>query len=228
MARIALILFFIVGFGEIISQTIDSNYLHWVCKPLIMLTLGIYYFLSSSHRSAIVLLAILFSFVGDVLLMFEVSQPGAFIAGLSAFLVAQMFYIRAYRQHQDASVENSLKGIQKIRLSFPIVLAGTGLLVILYPSLQALKLPVTIYTLVLIIMVLHAVFRYGRTINKSFWLVSGGSLLFMVSDSLLAINKFFQPLNSAGMWIMSSYILAQFFIIEGLRVHVNHARHPKP
>ncbi len=150
------------------------------------------------------------------LLMFEGENPKFFILGLAAFLIAHIFYILAYRQHQDESMENSLKGIQKIRFSFPIVLAGTGLIIVLYPSLGSLKIPVVVYALILIVMVLNSVFRYGRTINNSFWLVFVGSIFFMLSDSVLAINKFFRPVTAAGFWIMSIYILAQFLIIQGL------------
>lgn len=222
MRRISLMLFVVVSLGEILSGILGSTFLHMVCKPMIMLTLGIYYLYHSSHRSIIVWLAIFFSFAGDILLMFEAQQPIFFMLGLSAFLLAHIFYVIAYRQHQDESDDNALKGIQKIRFAFPIVLAGTGLIVVLYPSLGDLKLPVVIYALVLIIMVLNAVFRYGRTSSTSFGLVFGGSLLFMMSDALLAINKFFEPVASADFWIMSAYILAQFLIIKGLCVHVNH------
>src|SRR5688572_23911289 len=209
MKQISLYLFIAAALGEILSEIIALPYLHQVCKPLIMAMLGIYYFYHVEHRSTVVWLSIFFSFAGDVLLMFEAQQSNFFILGLAAFLIAHIFYILAYRQHQDESAENSLKGIQKIRFSFPIVLAGTGLIVVLYPSLGPLRIPVMIYALVLIVMVLNSVFRYGRTSSQSFWLVFMGSILFMLSDSLLAINKFLKPIAAAGFWIMSTYILAQ-------------------
>jgi uncharacterized membrane protein YhhN len=222
MKKISLYLFIVVCVGEILSEIIALPYLHQVCKPLIMTTLGVYYFYHAEFRSTVVWLAIFFSLAGDILLMFETGQPNFFILGLSAFLIAHVFYILAYRQHQDESAENSLKGIQQIRFSFPIVLAGTGLIVVLYPSLGPLKIPVVVYALVLIVMVLNSVFRHGRTSSESFWLVLMGSILFMLSDSLLAINKFFKPVTAAGFWIMGTYIVAQFLIIAGL---VKHSRH---
>ena len=94
-----------------------------------MITLGIYYLCHAEFRSTAVWLAIFFSLAGDVLLMFEAGDPKFFMMGLAAFLIAHIFYILSYRQHQDKSLEKSLKGIQKIRFSFPIVLAGTGLIV---------------------------------------------------------------------------------------------------
>ena len=221
MKKISGYLFVVPGLGEILSDVIGLSYLHQVCKPLIMITLGIYYLYHADFRSTAVWLAILFSLAGDVLLMFEARRPEFFMMGLAAFLIAHIFYILSYRQHQDHSLEGSLKGIQKIRFSFPIVLAGTGLIVVLYPSLGALKIPVVVYALLLIVMVLNSIFRYGRTSNVSFGFVFSGSILFMFSDSVLAINKFFKPVPVAGFWIMSTYILAQFLIIQGLLKHVN-------
>jgi uncharacterized membrane protein YhhN len=224
MKKISLYLFVVASLGEILSEIIGLLYLHQVCKPLIMITLGIYYLRHAEFRSTTVWLAIFFSLAGDVLLMFEDGDPKFFMMGLAAFLIAHIFYILSYRQHQDRFQEKSLKGIQKIRFSFPIVLAGTGLIVVLYPSLGSLKIPVVVYALVLIVMVLNSVFRYGRTTNVSFGLVFLGSILFMVSDSILAINKFFKPVPAAGFWIMSTYILAQFLIIRGLVKHVSNGK----
>lgn len=226
MKKISLYLFILASLGEILSEIIELQSLHQVCKPLIMVTLGIYYLCHAEYRSTIVWLAIFFSLAGDVLLMFESEHPKFFIFGLAAFLMAHLCYILAYRKHQNQSLENSLKGVQKIRFSFPIILAGTGLIVVLYPSLGSLKLPVVVYAFVLIVMVINSVFRFGRTSNVSFWLVFVGSIFFMFSDSVLAINKFFKPVTAVGFWVMSTYILAQFLIIQGLVKHINSSKEP--
>ncbi|MFM8914325.1 MAG: lysoplasmalogenase family protein, partial [Flammeovirgaceae bacterium] len=64
-----------------------------------------------------------------------------------------------------------------------------------------------------------ALFRYGRTTSKSFTYVMMGALLFMTSDSLLAINKFLNPLPLSGISIMLTYCLAQYLIVEGIIAH---------
>jgi uncharacterized membrane protein YhhN len=219
------LLFVVVSLGELIALYMGFGNLHLICKPLIMATLGLYYYTHSVNRSLVVWLAIIFSFAGDTALLFEPKDASFFMIGLGAFLIAHIFYTIAYRQHQDDSDENALRGVQKIRFAFPIVLAGTGLIVVLYPSLGALRIPVVLYALVLIIMVVNAVFRYGRTNSASFGLILGGSILFMTSDSLLAINKFLSPLTSASLTVMSTYILAQFFIIRGLCKHTDFNEH---
>lgn len=220
MKRIALILFLAAAAGEIISIISHVEGLHLICKPLIMVTLGVYYLSSvGGHRSWVVLLAIIFSLGGDVALMFDSYDPVYFMVGLVSFLISHVFYILAYQQHRNNDTSNALQGIQKLRAAFPIVLAGTGLVVILYPTLGGLKIPVMVYALVLVVMVLNGLFRLGRTDTKSFWLVFVGAMFFMVSDSLLAINKFLNPIPSSGLLIMSTYMAAQFLIIEGLVEH---------
>ena len=225
MKKIALILFIIVSVGELLSTVAQLQNLHMICKPLIMVSLCVYYLLSAGdNRSAVVILAIVFSLAGDVSLMFDSLDPTYFMVGLVSFLISHIFYIVAYRQHQNDDDTDALHGIQKLRAAFPIVLAGTGLVVILYPTLGDLKFPVMIYALVLVVMVLNGLFRLGRTSNKSFMLVLIGAMLFMVSDSLLAINKFFTPLSHSGLLVMSTYISAQFMIIEGLLAHSSHTK----
>jgi uncharacterized membrane protein YhhN len=221
MKKLALISFFIVALGELISIAAQLEQLQLVCKPLIMVTLGVYYLSSvGEDRSFVVLLAIIFSLAGDVSLMFDSVDSIYFIIGLISFLISHVFYIVAYRQHQYGEQLDSLQGIQKLRAAFPIVLAGTGLVVILYPTLGDLKFPVVVYSLVLVVMALNALFRLGRTNTISFWFVFVGAMFFMVSDSILAINKFLTPLPYAGLLIMSTYISAQFLIIEGLIAHI--------
>ena len=71
MKKISLYLFIVASLGEILSEIIGLQYLHQVCKPLIMITLGIYYLSHAEFRSRAVWLAIFCSLAGDVLLMFE-------------------------------------------------------------------------------------------------------------------------------------------------------------
>lgn len=192
---------------------------HLLFKPLIMIGLVAHYLVLSPIRSVLFLVALSFCWLGDVLLIFVSSNELFFIGGLASFLIGHVMYIFCYRQLQESQNVNELLGSQKVRFSFPIILAGTGLVVILYPSLGALKIPVMIYALAITLMVLNALFRYGRTTNKSFLLIFSGALLFMISDSLLAINKFKEPFIAAGTLIILTYSMAQFFIMEGALAH---------
>jgi uncharacterized membrane protein YhhN len=190
---------------------------HFVAKPLIVLGLIGHYYFQSSSRSAIFIFALLFCWAGDVLLLFQGEL--FFIMGLISFLIGHVLYILCYRQFQYSDKSKELLGPQKVRFSLPFILIGTGLVVILFPVLGDLKIPVMIYALVLALMVINALLRYGRTSTKSFLFVFLGAILFMTSDSMLAINRFLHPFSTAGTLIMITYCLAQFLIVEGVLAH---------
>lgn len=217
------ILFSIIFVLESLAVAMPLSWLAYFVKPLIMMVIGAYYITSirnqNSTLSKPVLIAILFSLFGDVALMFDDLNELYFMLGLGSFLLAHIGYILAYDQHKSSQAGTPLMGVQKFRFAFPIILAGTGLITILYSHLGDLKIPVIIYALVLIIMVLKALFRFGYTNGRSFWLVFVGALLFMISDSLIAITKFLSGFDLAGLAIMSTYMLAQLLIIEGLLAH---------
>jgi uncharacterized membrane protein YhhN len=188
-----------------------------VSKPLIVISLLSYYLLSVNSRQNTFIAALFFCWLGDVFLMIEGERY--FMLGLSAFLIGHMLYIASYRALRVKNISEGLLNTQKVRFSLPIILAGTGLVSILYSHLGALKIPVMIYALVLTVMVLQALFRFGFTSSKSFSLVFIGALFFMISDSLLAINKFMNPIPHASAIVMFTYILAQFLIVQGSIVH---------
>jgi uncharacterized membrane protein YhhN len=190
-----------------------------VTKPLIMISLTGYYWMNAKERSLIFILALLFCWAGDVLLMFQPQAELFFIFGLVAFLVGHLFYMFSYRQLRDDDIKNELLWTQKIRFSLPIVLIGTGLITVLLPTLGGLKIPVLVYSMVLVGMVMTALFRYGRTPSSSFWMVFAGAGLFMISDSLLAINKFYTAIPQSGLLIMLTYTGAQYLIVKGALNH---------
>ena len=223
MKKIFLYLFILAGIGVLAADYSNAQLLYLICKPAIMITLGLHYWVMMRSPgkpvSTSLVLAMLFSCAGDVLLMLQSKNQNFFMFGLGAFLVAHIFYILTYKQHQSGDTTHELQGLQKIRYAFPIVLSGTGLVVILYGRLGGLKIPVLIYAAVLTGMVLAALFRFGKTSTASFAMVFGGAILFMISDSLIAVNKFLEVLPMAGFWIMATYIAAQYLIVTGLSNH---------
>lgn len=219
MKRFPIFVFVLASSLEIASYIFDWNEVHLIAKPLIVLGLIGHYYFQSNNRSAIFIWALVFGCAGDVLLLFQGEL--FFIAGLVSFLIGHVLYILCYRQFQYADKTKELLGPQKVRFSLPFILFGTGLFVILFPVLGDMKIPVAIYTLVLTLMVINALLRYGRTTSQSFLFVFLGAILFVASDSMLAINKFLHPFSSAGVMVMLTYCVAQLLIVEGVLAHEN-------
>lgn len=97
-----------------------------------------------------------------------------------------------------------------------MMLYGTIFYLLLYNNLGGLKVPVFVYTTVLISMNIFALNRFGKVNDKSFQLIMIGAICFALSDSLLALNKFLIPLPLAGVWILATYAAAQYFITQGV------------
>lgn len=216
MKRLFFTVFILAVATNLTAGFLGPGILSWISKPLIMLSLCGYYLFSGSGKFFTVIGAMVLSLAGDVLLLNE----SYFIPGLTAFLIAHVFYIFSYRQHRSEEwSDRPLQGIHKIRLAFPIILAGTGLVVILFPSLGNLKIPVVVYAVVITMMVMNALYRYGRTNDKSFWMVFCGAVFFFVSDSVIALNKFLFEISYSHFWVMLTYSAAQYLIVEGLIRH---------
>lgn len=142
-----------------------------------------------------VLIALALSLVGDVCLMFKGELW--FAAGLGSFLVAHLFFILAFAGGVTPGWPPPWTGL--------LVLYGLGLSAWLLPRAGALRIPVAVYCLVLLGMALSAALRLEQLGGQPARLAVGGSIVFMLSDSLLAIRQFGGPYRGAQALILSSY-----------------------
>ena len=180
--------------------------LRFFTKPLLLPILVVMYFLQVKSEKAqldkLFLAGLILSFFGDLFLLFK----WGFLPGLGSFLLAHVFYIISFK-----------KKLQKSIWKFwPIILGlyATILLVFLFPYLKEMKNPVIIYAIVIATMMYNAI----KTHNKNLII---GALLFLVSDTLLSINLFMQPLIILNLLVMITYILAQWFLVKGILLSKN-------
>jgi uncharacterized membrane protein YhhN len=162
--------------------------------------------------------ALFFSWAGDILLMFQDNSPDYFLFGLATFLAAHIFYIIFFHQ---VRTREGIKG--KLFLLIPVIVYYAGLIIWLSPYLGDMTLPVRIYGLVISIMLmlaLHMSFVRNKTAGNQ---MLAGAILFVISDSVLAINKFYLPFENAGILIMLTYGLAQLFIVMGAAAYIRSA-----
>ena len=137
-----------------------------------------------------------------------------FVVGLVMFLIAHVCYIVAFAK--NASQKKFTTSLQfKIAIALPFIILSGSVFFILKSSLGALLIPVTIYISVITAMGIFAALRYKKVSPVSFNFILIGAIFFMLSDTLLAFNKFMNPLPLAGFLIMSTYIAAQYLITEG-------------
>jgi uncharacterized membrane protein YhhN len=188
--------------------------LEYIVKPMIVILL-LLYFLSqtvsvNSDLKKLILAALFFSWAGDVLLMFQQNNSIFFLLGLSAFLIAHIFYIAFFNR---VRTNENVRG--NVWLLLIVAVYYGSLVTLLYSHLVGMKLPVLVYGVVIscmFMLAMHMLSIKNKTAGK--WMMTG-ALLFVISDSLLAVNKFYQQFAIAGVIIMLSYGLAQLFMVEG-------------
>ena len=184
-------------------------------KPFLLPLLVVAVYLSEKFKTKTLLLtALTFSWIGDVILLFANKGEIYFILGLVAFLVSHVFYIVLFSKQ---AISKTIKN----KISFG---AGIGLIVIYFlmmistlaPKLGSLTIPVVIYAVVNSTMLFYALkgsFQWNTIPYQS---VLIGAVFFISSDSILAFNKFDQPIPYASFLIMITYLAAQFCIVWGI------------
>ena len=211
MKKSPLILF--IGFSAIYLLLLllnQDSITFWLKTVLIPLLGFVVVNLKPFPTKKLLLTVLFFSWVGDVVLLFANRGAIYFIIGLLAFLIAHILYILLFIKIQE------IKSTKYLPYILVVVAYLVGLLTFLWNDLNDLKIPVVIYATVLSTMLLFAIkgtFIWQPPYGKMILL---GAIFFVVSDSLLAINKFRLPLPIASFLIMSTYLLAQFLIVYGI------------
>ena len=211
--KIWIALYGVVLLAHLTGIGLESEVLARLTKPHLMVILG--FFMWEQTRGiknrliTVFIAAQFFSWCGDLLLMNTVT-PVFFLYGLGAFLLAQLLYsFFFFRAMQKEKIKFSWL------LFFPVLIYYSVLISWLAPQLGALKTPVVIYGAIISTMLLLALHMLYMPAVRSGRLFMLGALLFVASDSALAINKFSNPFPSAGLIIMITYGLAQFFLTTG-------------
>jgi len=197
-----------------VSSTLGWTVLHFVFKPLTML-LAIVLVLVRARRTGIIgrfdfllVAALAASLAGDVFLMLP---GGYFLPGLASFLLAHLFYIALFRQ--DTPWFPS-RGALACTLG-----AGAAMYGWVWSGLgdPILKVAVAAYVSVIALMVGQAIGRAKVLRDAAATAVALGACVFMLSDSLIAINRFVQPLPLVSLWVLTSYYAAQFLMVRNAR-----------
>lgn len=203
-----------------LGMALGQDNLQFIFKPLLVGSLLFYFLMATKQtRSALkkwITGALVFSVAGDTLLLFANTRELFFMLGLCAFLVAHLFYICTFHQIRT---RHHIAG----KWYVAIIVAVYYFLIInfLLPHLGSLKYSVIIYGLVISFMLLIAMHLYDLEDNLTARYLLTGAIFFVISDSVLAVNKFYHAYSWGGWAIMITYVLAQWLLVTGLTRYVN-------
>jgi len=187
------------------SQVRQRQLLHYVAKPLTTALIIAVAALAASPvppvYKTLVLAGLAFSLLGDAALMFP---EKLFSAGLAAFLIAQVLYVFAFKTPAGQGVS--------VMTFLPFILYGLLMFFLLAPGLGPMKLPVLVYIGAITIMAGFAATRYVHLGGTRPLLAFVGAILFLISDSVLAYDRFGKKLPLARVLVLGTYFPAQLLI----------------
>lgn len=216
MPKIIFWIYILISGANLVAQIIPSEELNQYTKPVLM-PLLIFYVYRSTHgmvtgRILLLCLAILLSWLGDIALMYQ-GDTIYFMIGIGFFLLAQVTYIIVLSKSSNQQLR-----FDPVKV-LPFVIYGVGLFKFLLPKAGDFQIPIFVYGIVIMIMAATSRLREGDTSKPSYRMALYGSILFVISDSLIAINKFYTELPQAGLMIMATYVAAQFLLVKGILSH---------
>lgn len=175
----------------------DVHLIRLLSKPIPVLYLLWFVYTHAKSQRALQG-ALIFSVLGDIILELPTLLP--FALGLASFLIAHIFFIRCFVKQSTQKLYWPL---------IPIIAYCATLYQYMLPNLGPLEIPVALYVLIISLMLWSA---SCYTYTQKHYLPLFGAIIFAISDSLIAINKFIVPFESARYAIILTYWLAQFLI----------------
>lgn len=184
---IAIAVFFLV-----IAEIRGNRRARFILKPLstlLVIAVACLAFLEPTQNPTYtigVLIGLIFSFGGDVALMYE--NRKAFMLGLVLFLLAHIAYATTFAM---------LTNLSALDLASTILLLALGVWFyrVIAPNLGTLRVPVIVYIVVISIMMNRAIATLASPIfnNIQAWMIALGAILFYISDMMLAAARFWRP-----------------------------------
>ncbi|MGD2156446.1 MAG: lysoplasmalogenase [Anaerolineales bacterium] len=224
MNEYLLITVFLLAGLDWLSVFKDWKPLEYITKPGTMIALLIWMSMASRlfpfgtppHQNTNLvwfIVGLLFSISGDIFLMLPNER---FIPGLIAFLFAHIAYIIGLNQSFPPMNIVSLIliililiTVSRIHRNIDLQLSGS--------ARSYLRIPILAYTVVISLMLLSALMTYVRPEWEALpaLLVSVGALLFFISDTLIAWDRFVESLSNRDIKVMVTYHLGQIGLIVG-------------
>lgn len=199
-----LFLFILVSLVDIVAIILGNPLWQTLSKPLIIPSLMLYYLVSAERVDRLYLIALFFSFVGDVLLL---DKNNLFLFGIGAFLITQLLYVFIFYRGLGRTTT-----AMKFRAALPFTIFYMALISILKPGLGEFIIPVCIYGIAISIFGSVTYLKYLDKKSTGTLGLLFGAILFIISDSMIALHKFHGEQDLFPVAIMATYILAQFLI----------------
>ncbi|MBE7693523.1 lysoplasmalogenase [Tenacibaculum finnmarkense] len=209
--KIASIIFLIIAILDVYAVITQHKSLEIICKPLLMTSLVIVYLVSlkkGEKANFWLVSALFFSFWGDVFLL---DKTNYFVFGLGSFLVAHIMYIK-----MTANFLKKTAVIQILKSAVIFVALFVTIFLLIKDNLGEMLVPVLVYGTAISGFGTCALLNYQQEKSTENTVLLLGAILFIASDSGIALNNFYSPKHFFDIAIIILYVLAQFLIVKAI------------
>lgn len=217
-----ILLFWFILYADCGLLYLNKPQYHAILKTLLMLVLMLYLASNTTKKSftgskLIIFIALLASWVGDILLLNE--GDGFFIAGMVAFIFTHIFYSIFFYRAVNVKFSKFTEGTIA---AFIIIIIATQLRKFLSPYWGSFGLPIMIYMgFISIMAVLAANIARSKTMKTlAFNNFIPGAALFILSDAIIVLNKFYFKEDFLSIVIIMSYGYAQCLMVQGFNKYL--------
>jgi len=209
-----LIIFIVISAIHLVAHLMAFQWLVFITKPLLMPIL-LWYFSEGLTFGKLTLIqkrmitALTLAWIGDIINLYSHINHWIFTAGIIIFLAMQVmyiiicFYLIRFKQ---------IKQLYLIFCTLLFIAYGSVLLWLLLPHLNEMTIPVLIYASALTLTGIASALTKVQLPRKVFYCLLTGTLLYIITDSLDAINNFRASFPYAAFWIALTYLSAQMMI----------------
>lgn len=184
-------------------------------KPFLLPMIILYYLFSTNAPSWVLIVALVTSWLGDVLLIPK-SQKW-FLAGGISFLLSHISFICVYAPNVAFANVN-------VFIVIPIALCYIGVIVFVFKKLwktvsKSMKIPMVLYLITNGTMNIFALMQLISSPSVGSAVAYCGAVLFFISDCTLYFVRFYPKKDvifKRHFTVMFTYILGEFLIAQGV------------
>jgi len=211
---IFLVLFIIFSLAHLISEAAWSLAGRYITKPFLMPTLALYYTASTAQPNPVLVAAIACGWIGDIFLMIPDPQKTRryFKPGLVAFLLGHLLYTAVFTAYLPRASSVPAWGWCALAVYFTAGAVGYRLIA---PHTGKMLPAIIAYIIIIVLMGVSTVLPLGSVSTTGAITAMAGALVFMVSDTINAYNKFAREIPLERLYTMSTYLGGQFLLVQG-------------
>jgi uncharacterized membrane protein YhhN len=213
LALIFLLAFILISIIHIIFVYKRLKKFQYYSLPSIFLILILYYVSSIPIKEInfFIIIALGLGFLGNFFLIFY-EEESYWLNGIISLIVGQLSYIIAFLQE---IVEFESFIIWKLLLIVPVFIVTLVIYIRIHGKTEEFQIPVYMYLGVIFLMNFFAILRFPSSLGLSFFMVWIGSFIFQVYYGIILIDVFDQKIPHTGLFVLITYIIAQFLITQG-------------